>query len=149
VTPAAREHARGSEREQNRGHEPSLLPAQVTELLEQVVYQQVLEHVDLDGMFQLEQQLTLIAGSLPGISPDQASHTARTLIDHALRQIPDSARNYLRIADCLSGDGDGNDDGGGNGDGGDNGDGAVAGGGNDDASSGSVIGRQPATRDNS
>ncbi|HEX4417493.1 MAG TPA: hypothetical protein VH165_06310 [Kofleriaceae bacterium] len=104
MTPAAHERERGSEPEPSHGHQPPLLPAQLTELLEQVVYLQVLEHVDLGGLFELEQQLTLIAGNLPGISPDQASHTARTLIDHALRRVPDSARNYLRIADCLGGD---------------------------------------------
>jgi hypothetical protein len=197
VTPAAHERERGSEPEPSHGHQPSLLPAQLTELLEQVVYLQVLEHVDLGGLFELEQQLTLIAGNLPGISPDQASHTARTLIDHALRRVPDSARNYLRIADCLGGDNaagdngdggadnaDGDDAGGadnavGNGgadnaddDGADNadddagadnagaddavggGDNAAGGGdnadgGGDNALSGNVIGRQPATRDNS
>lgn len=77
-------------------------PAQTLDLLERVVYEQVIGCIDLDELFHLEQSLTLTTGELPGITRDRAGDIARSLLDRAFRRLPDDICNYLRAVEALT-----------------------------------------------
>jgi hypothetical protein len=80
---------------------PSPLTAsQVADLLDHVVYEQVLMCIDLDALHDLEQSLTMLAGDIDGVSPDHAADLAKAMLDRALRRLPDDMRRYLRAARC-------------------------------------------------
>ena len=80
-----------------------LAPHQATVLLDQVIYEQVLECVDLDALYRLEQSLTVIVADF---DRDRADDIARDILDRALLRIPDDVRSYLHalggppFADC-------------------------------------------------
>jgi hypothetical protein len=74
-------------------------------LLDRVVYEQVLDCVDLDALYQLEQSLTHLAGELEGVGPDRAAELAKAMLDRALLRLPDDVRRYLRAVDFLACDG--------------------------------------------
>jgi hypothetical protein len=93
-TPGARDHGT-----------PLVSPAQAAALLEHVIYEQVLECVDLDALYQLEQSLTLSAGDLEGIDHDHAADLAKSMLDRALLRLPDDMRRYLRAVEWMSCDG--------------------------------------------
>jgi hypothetical protein len=75
---------------------------QASDLLDRVVYEQVLECIDLDELFHLEQSLALTAGDLPGMSHERATELARSTLDRAFRRLPDDIRNYLRAVEALT-----------------------------------------------
>lgn len=82
---------------------PALLPAeQATDLLDRVVYEQVLECIDLDELFQLEQSLAFTASSLPGVSHARSTELAKSLLERAFRRLPDDIRNYLSAVEALA-----------------------------------------------
>ena len=84
---------------------PALEAGQTASLLDQLVYEQVLACVDLDGLYSLEQSITLMAGDLDGVGPDRAADLAKAMLDRALLRLPDDMRRYLRAADFLACDG--------------------------------------------
>jgi hypothetical protein len=69
-----------------------LAPHQATLLLDQVIYEQVLECVDLDALYRLEQSLIMIVADY---DRDRAGEIARTIVDRALLRLPDDIRSYL------------------------------------------------------
>ncbi|HET7505176.1 MAG TPA: hypothetical protein VFK02_29360 [Kofleriaceae bacterium] len=74
---------------------PALLaPAQAAILLDQVIYEQVLECVDLDALYRLEQSLTMIIADFER-DADRAADVAKAIIDRALLRVPDDVRSYL------------------------------------------------------
>jgi len=82
---------------------PALLTAaQAGSLLDQVIFEQVLECIDLDALFRVEQSFIMIVGELDGIADDHAGdqieQTARAMVDRALRRLPDNLRAYLSAA---------------------------------------------------
>ena len=84
---------------------PPLGAGQISALLDHVIYEQVLACVDLDALYRLEQSLTLLAGDLDGIGPDQAGNLAKAMLDRALLRLPDDMRRYLRAAGWMACDG--------------------------------------------
>ena len=76
------------------GSAPLLAPAQAAVLLDQVIYEQVLECVDLDALYRIEQSLTMIVADFEG-DADRAGDVAKAIIDRALLRIPDDVRSYL------------------------------------------------------
>ena len=76
------------------GSAPLLAPAQAAILLDQVIYEQVLECVDIDALHRLEQSLTMIVADFEG-DADRAGDVAKAIIDRALLRIPDDVRSYL------------------------------------------------------
>ena len=80
-------------------HPPLLNPAQAASLLDQVVYEQVLECIDLDALYRLEQSLTMLVGEVDGVSADRIGELATALLDRALLRLPEDVRRYLRAAD--------------------------------------------------
>jgi hypothetical protein len=78
------------------GSPPPLGVGQVADLLDHVIYEQVLMCVDLDALYDLEQSLTMLAGDVDGISAEGAAEVARGMVDAALRRLPDDMRRYLR-----------------------------------------------------
>lgn len=84
-------------------HPPLLTPAQAAGLLDQVVYEQVLECIDLDALYRLEQSLTMLVGEIEGIPDDRICDLATAMLDRALLRLPDDVRRYLRAADWPPG----------------------------------------------
>jgi hypothetical protein len=74
------------------GSAPLLAPHQAEVLLDQVIYEQVLECVDLDALYRLEQSLTMIVADF---DRDRADDIARAIVDRALLRVPDDVRSYL------------------------------------------------------
>jgi hypothetical protein len=83
---------------------PLLSPAQAATLLDQVIYEQVLECIDLDALYRLEQSLTLMVGEIDGVPDDRICDTATAMLDRALLRLPDDVRRYLQAADWSGGD---------------------------------------------
>jgi hypothetical protein len=75
---------------------PLFTPPQATALLDQILYEQVLECVDLDALYHLEQSLVLMVAELQDLPHDRATETTQTLLDRCLLRLPDELRGYLR-----------------------------------------------------
>jgi hypothetical protein len=84
-----------------RPNPPLLTPAQATNLLEQVLFEQVLECLDLDAIYRLEQSLTMLVGEIDGVAEDKAADTAKAMLDRALLRVPDNVRTYLNASSWL------------------------------------------------
>lgn len=80
-------------------HPPLVTPAQAASLLDEVIYEQVVECIDLDALYRLEHSLTLLVGELDGIADDRVCETAKAMLDRALRRLPDDVWRYLRAGD--------------------------------------------------
>jgi hypothetical protein len=74
---------------------PLLTPPQASALLDQVIFEQVLECIDLDKLYRVEQSVVLLVGDLDGLPEDQIAATARALLDSALHRLPAHLRSYL------------------------------------------------------
>lgn len=81
---------------------PLLTPAQATDLLEQVLFEQVVECLDLDSIYRLEQSLTMLVGELDGVTSDKVADTAKAMLDRALLRLADNVRAYLNMTSLLS-----------------------------------------------
>ena len=81
---------------------PLLEPDQASDLLDLVVYEQVLGCIDLDELYHLEQSLALSATGLPGISHQRGIELAKLMLDRAFRRLPDDIRTYLRAVEALA-----------------------------------------------
>ena len=79
-------------------HRPLLTPAQASALLDQVVYEQVLECIDLDALYRLEQSLALLVRDIDGVPGDQICALATAMMDRALLRLPADLRRYLGAA---------------------------------------------------
>ena len=79
-------------------HPPLVTPAQAASLLDEVIYEQVVECIDLDALYRLEHSLTLLVGELDGITDERVCETAKAMLDRALRRLPDDVWRYLRAA---------------------------------------------------
>jgi len=77
---------------------PLLTAAQAGSLLDQVIFEQVLECIDLDALFRVEQSITMIVGELDGIADDQITETTTVMLDRALLRLPANLRSYLSAA---------------------------------------------------
>jgi len=71
---------------------PLMAPHQAAVLLDQVIYEQVFECIDLDALYRLEQSLTMIVADF---DRERAADLAKAIIDRALLRIPDDVRSYL------------------------------------------------------
>jgi hypothetical protein len=83
-------------------HAPLLTPVQATALLERVLCDQILECVDLDALYRVEQSLVTLVGELEGVPIEHAGDLAQAMLDDALLRIPDDARRYLRTMAVLA-----------------------------------------------
>jgi len=79
-------------------HRPLLTPVQAETLLDQVVYEQVVECIDLEALCRVEQTLTLMVSEIDGVAGEQVCDLAKAMLDRALRRLPDDLRRYLRAA---------------------------------------------------
>ena len=74
---------------------PALLTSErATKLLEEIVYERVLGYVDLDGLYNFEQELWLALGEC-GISEDAIGDESKAMIDRALARISGDPRRYM------------------------------------------------------
>ena len=81
--------------------EPMLSPTQASSLLDLMIYERVLECVDLDALSRVEQGLMSTVSDVVGMSPQQASYAAKSMIDRSLLRLPSHARSYLRVVEAL------------------------------------------------
>jgi len=77
---------------------PLLSPAQAETLLDQVVYEQVLECIDLEALCRVEQSLTLAVSEIDGVPGEQICDLATAMLDRALLRLPGDLRRYLGAA---------------------------------------------------
>ena len=82
----------------DRPASPPLGAGQVADLLDQMIYEQVIGCVDLDALYRVEQSLTMLVGEIDGIAADQICDLATALLDRALLRLPDDVRRYLQSA---------------------------------------------------
>jgi hypothetical protein len=73
-----------------------LSPGHAAELLERLIYEQVLETIDLDRLAAIEMQLALELGALEAISDAEMVDIAKSMIDRALALIPHDPRRYSK-----------------------------------------------------
>jgi hypothetical protein len=83
-------------------HPPLFTPPQAAALLDQIIYEQVLESVDLDALYRLEQSLTMMVGELHGVPFAQATESAKAVLERCLLRLPDDIRRYLRAGPFLA-----------------------------------------------
>lgn len=83
---------------------PLLTPAQAAVLLDQVIYEQVLECVDLDALYHVAQSLDSMIGEVDGVSDDHVGELTRSILDRALLRLPDDLRGYLRVSEWAARD---------------------------------------------
>ena len=83
-------------------HPPLFTPPQAAALLDQIIYEQVLESVDLDALYRLEQSLTMMVGELHGVPFAQATESAQAVLERCLLRLPDDIRRYLRAGPFLA-----------------------------------------------
>jgi hypothetical protein len=82
---------------------PALLtPVQAAQLLDQVIYEQVLECVDLEALYHVAQSLDSMIGEVDGIPDEQVGGLARAILDRALHRLPDDLRGYLRVSEWAA-----------------------------------------------
>ena len=74
---------------------PLCTPDQAQVLLDHVIYEQVLECVDVDALYEIEQMLILHISELEGIDHDRACEVARSMLDRAVLRLPEDIRTYL------------------------------------------------------
>jgi hypothetical protein len=86
------------------GSAPLLTPAHAQVLLDQVIYEQVLDCVDVDALVALERSLTMMLEELDGVAYERARMVAKSMLDRAVLRLPDDIRHYLRAAAMLSAD---------------------------------------------
>ena len=73
---------------------PLIAPDVASKLLEEVIYERVLSFVDLDGLYDFEQQLWLAVGE-SGIAEDEIPDRVKDMIDAALKKLLDEPRRYM------------------------------------------------------
>jgi hypothetical protein len=81
---------------------PLLTPVQAAALLDQVIYEQVLECVDLDALYRVAQSLDSMIGEIDGIPDHQVGALASSMIDRAVLRLPDDLRGYLRVSEWAA-----------------------------------------------
>jgi len=86
-----------------RPNPPLLTPAQAADLLEHVLFEQILECLDLDAIYRLEQSLTMLVGELEGVPEDKVADTTKAMLDRVLVRLPDNLRTYLNAASWIPG----------------------------------------------
>ena len=83
---------------------PLLSPAHAAGLLDQVIYEQILECVDLDALYHVAQSLDSMVGEIDGVSEDRVAQVARSIIDRSLSRLPDDLRAYLQVSEWAARD---------------------------------------------
>jgi hypothetical protein len=73
-----------------------LSPGHAADLLDNVVYDQVCELIDLAGLADLEMRLAIEIGRLGGTSDDEMLDLSRAMIDRALLRLADDEHRYMR-----------------------------------------------------
>ena len=70
-----------------------IAPEVASKLLDDVVYERVLGCIDLDALFQFEQELWSIIGETEN-DDDKIGDLAKEMIDRAFARLPDEPRRY-------------------------------------------------------
>jgi len=73
---------------------PLIAPDVASKLLDGIIYERVLSFVDLDGLYDFEQQLWQAVGE-SGIAEDEIADRVKDMIDNALKKLVDEPRRYI------------------------------------------------------
>lgn len=76
---------------------PLLPPAQADKLLEELVYERVVECIDFDALYQFEQELWCALGDL--VAPDEVAEVAAEMVGRALVRTREDERRWITFAD--------------------------------------------------
>ncbi|HET7506291.1 MAG TPA: hypothetical protein VFK02_34970 [Kofleriaceae bacterium] len=77
---------------------PLCSPAQAAVLLDEVIYEQVLECVDLGALHRLEQSLQMTISELEGPDSDRGTELASAMLERAFARLPGELRGFLAAA---------------------------------------------------
>ncbi len=83
-------------------------PEYATKLLEDLVYERVLGFLDLDGLYQFEQELWFALGEC-GVDDAALAGEAKAMIDRALARLGDDPRRYAMFGPAPGDDSPGLD----------------------------------------
>jgi len=67
-----------------------------------VIFERVIDCIDLDGIAEIEQSLTLMLGDIEGVPCARARELARDILERAVRQLPDDLLDYTSLTNILS-----------------------------------------------
>ena len=95
-------------------HAPLIAPEHAARLLDDVLYERVLDCIDLQKLFLVEVELWVALAECDIAETDEAAkQLAKQMIDRALRRLPDDDRRYSLLppfgpacADCPNADGE-------------------------------------------
>jgi hypothetical protein len=66
-------------------------------VLDQLVYELVLDCIDLKKLYGLEEQLAMAIGQTDKLGEDAMMEISRAMIGKAIRRIPDDHRQYVKV----------------------------------------------------
>lgn len=78
-----------------QGHTPLIAPEHAAKLLDDVLYERVLDCIDLGKLFLVEVELWVALSECQVAADDEAAkRLAKQMIDRLLRRLPDEERRY-------------------------------------------------------
>jgi hypothetical protein len=81
---------------------PLLTPDQAAALLDHVIFERVVDCIDLDGIAQVERSLSLMLADIEGVPSPRAGELARAILERAVRRLPDDLLGYADLTNILS-----------------------------------------------
>jgi len=75
---------------------PPLGAGQVADLLDELIFEQIIECVDLDALCRVERRITMLVGEVEGVPDDRIGELTTALLDRALLRLPNDVRRYLQ-----------------------------------------------------
>ena len=91
-------------------HTPLLEPAQASKLLDEVIYERVVGYIDVEGLFQFEQELWFAFDEAGCASEEDVPMRVKEMVDRALTRFLDDPRRYIAFGDTAQIDDDDGDD---------------------------------------
>ena len=82
-------------------HAPLLAPAQASKLLEEVIYERVLDFIDLDGLFAFERELWCAYDDAGVADEADVPKLVKAMIDRALLRFCEDPRRYIDFGPCA------------------------------------------------
>lgn len=77
--------------------QPLIAADVASKLLDEVIYERVLSFVDLDGLFDFEQQLWHAVRE-SGIAENEIADRVKDMVDAALKRLVDEPQRYMTLA---------------------------------------------------
>ena len=75
----------------------AMAPAMVSQLLDTVVYEAIVEMIDFDALYRLEEMLVMGILEVGQVEPEKAIAVANMMIERALHKLADDPRRHANI----------------------------------------------------